>query len=135
MNTAFENKRRHQKNGAKGAVTTTTEKNRTRKGKGSKYGKKKGKKKALPPIKRGAPVFEYLCECHDQRATKEPCERRREDRAEGKFSESPLGKWHCSVTKRKCKVRRHKVKPAEELTITNEPGDQTVVYTETVETI
>lgn len=72
--------------------------------------KKKGRKKALPPIRRGEPAYLYVCECHDERATKTPCERKPEDRAEGKFSESALGKWICSVTKKRCKVQRRKNK-------------------------
>ena len=73
------------------------------------FKKKKAKKKALPRRKRGEPAFLYYCTCHeDMRATKVPCERRMEDLAEKKFSESPLGTWRCAITNRKCKVRRVK---------------------------
>lgn len=69
--------------------------------------RKKGKKAApVARVKRGEPVYLYLCDCHNERAKKNPCERSAADRAERKYSESTLGKWHCSVTGRKTKVKR-----------------------------
>lgn len=111
MNAEFDNKKRaeqHKRN--KGP------KDGQAKQRGSKYAKKnKGRKKPAPtPLKRGEPVNTYLCLCHDQQATKPPCERKAEDRAERKYSESPLGTWKCSVNGRKCKVRVTKNKVSDE---------------------
>jgi hypothetical protein len=107
MNAEFDNKKRavqHKRN--KGPKDGQAKRG------GSKYAKKqKGKAKPAPAsVKRGEPVYNYLCICHGQQATKPPCERKSEDREERKYSESPLGTWRCSVTKRKCKVTRHKNK-------------------------
>jgi hypothetical protein len=65
-------------------------------------------------VKRGNPIFLYLCKCHGERATKTPCERSNEDRSEGKSSMSPLGTWRCSVTHQKCKVDRRSPLPTKE---------------------
>lgn len=69
--------------------------------------KKKGKKgDPIAKVKRGEPIFLYLCECHNERAKKTPCERKAADRADRKFSESTLGTWRCSITGHKTKVKR-----------------------------
>lgn len=87
---------------------------------GSKYAKKhkgKGKQKPAPaPVNRQDPVNDYLCLCHDVKATKTPCERNADDRRDRKYSESPLGTWRCSVSNRKCNVRvkKHKAEESNE---------------------
>jgi hypothetical protein len=73
---------------------------------------KRNKKKPVQ-LKRGEPTFLYLCDCHNERAGKTPCERSADDRQNGKHSESPLGTWQCQVSNSKCKVRRVKNKPVE----------------------
>jgi hypothetical protein len=81
---------------------------------GSKYAKKNnGKKfkKPVPKLKRGAPVFLYFVQGTDIQATKVPCERTAEDRAERKFSQSTLGTWRDPRNNRKCKVDRVRNKP------------------------
>ena len=102
-------------------IKKTFEKNKRNKGPqtqkpgGKPKGKKpfnKGKKKPVQ-LKRDEPVFLYLCACHGEKAVKIPCERTAEDRAEGKKSESPLGTWRCSISKKKTKVSRKKNKPEE----------------------
>lgn len=95
----------------------TFEKNKRSKGapKGSKYAKKgRPAKKAVKPLERDTPVYQYLCQCHDLEAVKKPCEHTAEDRQDKKFSQSTLGTWTCSVSKKKTKVRRVKNKPVEE---------------------
>lgn len=81
---------------------------------GSKYASKnKGKKfrKPVPKLKRGEPVFSYYVEGTDVKATKVPCERTAEDRAERKFSQSTLGTWRDPRNGKKCKVTRVRNKP------------------------
>jgi hypothetical protein len=51
-------------------------------------------------------VFMYTSVCCEAPARKAPCERVKEDRKEGKFSESSLGHWHCVKCKQGCKVKR-----------------------------
>lgn len=93
-----------------------------RQSKGSNYAKKhKGQRKPVVQNKRGEPVFLYYVEGTNIRATKTPCERTAEDRAEKKFSESHLGTWRNPVTGKKCKVVRVRNKPEE----TNESQSQT----------
>lgn len=114
MNEAFDNKKRavnHKRN--KGPQDGQSKR-------GSRYASKakgkKGQKPAPAPVKRDEPVNDYLCLCHDVKATKTPCERKDEDRRERKYSESPLGTWRCSVTNRKAKVRvkKHKAEESNE---------------------
>lgn len=84
---------------------------------------KKGGKKLLPKVKRGDPVFAYTSVCCGVRADKSPCERKPEDRAEGKFSDSPLGTWKCPACHKKCKVTRGKNK-VEEVAPVKETGNE-----------
>lgn len=74
---------------------------------------KKGGKKPVLKIKRGEPGFIYTSVCCGTRSEKSPCERKPEDRAEGTFSDSPLGTWRCPTCRKKCKVTRSKNKPVE----------------------
>lgn len=97
MNEAWDNKKRaEQHKRTKGAT-------QRKKGKGKPKGK---------PVPKGpssiVPVSLYFCECHDEQASKAPCSHTEKDKAENKKSASPLGTWRCSVTKKKCKVRRRK---------------------------
>lgn len=80
---------------------------------GSKYSKKNhGKsRKTVPKLKRGEPVFTYYVQGTDVQATKVPCERTAEDRAERRWSKSPLGTWRDSRNGKKCKVDRVRNKP------------------------
>ena len=54
------------------------------------------------------PVFTYISLCCNALAKKPPCERSREDKREHKFSQSHLGKWHCTQCSSNCKVRRER---------------------------
>lgn len=88
--------------------------------KGSKYARKgngKGRRKPAPQLQRGAPVFVYLVAGTDVRATKVPCERTAEDRAERRYSQSTLGTWRDPRTNRKCKVVRLRNKPTLEVEV------------------
>lgn len=79
--------------------------------KGSKYNKKrKGRKPAAKPVRRGEPVFLYYVQGTDVLATKVPCEKNPEATA-AKPSQSPLGTWRDPRTGRKCKVTRVRNKP------------------------
>jgi hypothetical protein len=95
----------------KGKRPRRGEQRRNRGQKPPKYGNKPRPQAA----KKSAPKFLYLCKCHGERATKSPCERSGDDRQEGKFSQSPLGTWRCSVTRRKCKVERRMPLPLKEV--------------------
>lgn len=53
-------------------------------------------------------VFSYTSLCCAEPATKPPCERAKDDRKEGKPSQSPLGKWKCTRCRKTCKVSRTK---------------------------
>lgn len=53
-------------------------------------------------------VFSYNSLCCQERADKTPCERAKDDRKEGKPSQSPLGKWKCTRCRKTCKVSRTK---------------------------
>lgn len=55
-------------------------------------------------------VLNYTSVCCGVLANKPPCERSKEDRKEGKFSQASLGKWHCGKCRKGCKVRVTKVK-------------------------
>lgn len=82
----------------------------------NKKGKKHGQRNFPVAKAKRDPVFIYLCDCHGEQAKKTPCERRIDDKHAGKYSETSLGTWRCSVTKRKCKVKRHRNKPTEPAT-------------------
>lgn len=80
----------------------------------SKYkGKSKftQKRKAVAPLQREEPVFQYISDCHNTEAVKPPCEHTADDRAKRQYSQSTLGTWKCTTCRRKCKVRRRKNKP------------------------
>jgi hypothetical protein len=73
---------------------------------------KKGKKKIRVVTKTGAPVYKYLCVCHNVPATKPPC-----TIASGQFvsrlfnapkGEATLGSWRCNTSNKPCKVSRVK---------------------------
>ncbi len=51
-------------------------------------------------------TFNYTSICCNEKATKPPVVRSKEDRAEGKFSECGLGCWHCTKCGKNCKVKR-----------------------------
>lgn len=51
-------------------------------------------------------VFNYTSVCCQEPANKPPCERAKDDRKEGKPSQSPLGTWKCTRCKKTCKVTR-----------------------------
>ena len=55
-------------------------------------------------------VFIYTSVCCSAPAKKPPVERSASDRAENKFSECTLGKWHCTKCAKNCKVTRNKAK-------------------------
>ncbi len=94
--------------------------NRGQQGRNRQRGSKGKGSKQQPRFtaRRSAPKFLYHCKFHGEKATKTPCERGHEDRKEAKFSESPLGTWRCSVTRKKCKVERRSPVPQES---NNEP--------------
>ena len=50
--------------------------------------------------------FNYTSVCCNEKATKPPVVRSKEDKAEGKFSECGLGCWRCTKCGDRCKVRR-----------------------------
>ena len=76
--------------------------------------KPKGKhKKHVPATKPQDPVFLYTSVCCKVQAKKPACKRKPEDKAENKFSESPLGSWRCSQCEQPCKVTRSKFKREE----------------------
>lgn len=51
-------------------------------------------------------VFSYISKCCGAQANKPPCEWEKEDRKEGKKSQSGLGSWRCSQCKKGCSVSR-----------------------------
>lgn len=111
MNAEFDNKKRDQKSNVKSGVKSGVVKKSEHKSHGSKYSKKhNGQKKAVPHVKRDAPVFLYYVQGTDTLATKTPCEHKAEDLAERKNSQCPLGSWRNPVTGKPCKVDRVKNK-------------------------
>jgi hypothetical protein len=113
MNAAFDNKKRAVKHTrSKGPKPGEARPNST----GSKYAKKgKNRKRPVPQLKRGEPVFTYFVAGTDIKATKVPCERTAEDRAERRWSQSTLGTWRDPRNNRKCKVERVRNKPVLEV--------------------
>ena len=81
--------------------------------------KTKKNKKRVVPNKLRSRVFNYTSVCCDAPANKPPVERSAEDRAEGKFSECHLGKWHCSKCGKACKVKRSRIKEDKQVDGTN----------------
>lgn len=97
--------------------------------------KKKGKKKVRVVTKHGAPMFKYLCVCHNEVATKGRCEmeagarvgdsivvyRDGEKHGHAPKGESTLGSWRCGKTNKKTKVTRVQnakdQTPAQEVTL------------------
>lgn len=55
----------------------------------------------------------YISSCCGSPAKKPPCERTKDDRKEGKFSQTGLGKWHCIKCRKKCIVKVMREKNAE----------------------
>lgn len=86
------------------------------------YRSKKNKPSA--PAKPFIRSIEYVSECCNTAAKKEPCERSKDDRKEGKLSQAGLGKWHCSVCRKTCKVSRRKIEAV------SEPKDEYTEHTE-----
>lgn len=85
----------------------------------SKQGR--GKKKVRIVTKRGAPVYKYLCSCHNEAATKMACAmpdgarvgesivyRDGEKSGHAPKGESTLGSWRCAKTNKPCKVSRQR---------------------------
>lgn len=66
------------------------------------------------------PTFTYTSRCCEAATKKDTCERSVEDRREGKFSESGLGKWRCMACKHKCIVRRSKNEVGANATVKNQ---------------
>jgi hypothetical protein len=94
--------------------------------KGSKYkGKNKGKA-VVRVYKQGLPVFTYKCDCHDLPATKKACAKGNGEVDDNGFFQSPLGTWNCTITRRKCKVSRHRAKEVREETH-SQASDHTLV--------
>lgn len=75
---------------------------------------KKNRPVPKPVVKQG-PAKEYACVCHGEPATKPRAATKFtvKDHDSGKLKETPsgLGHWHCSVTRKGCKVTPRKPQP------------------------
>lgn len=54
------------------------------------------------------PVFIYISKCCNTTATKEPCERTKEEIQNKEFGQHGLGTWSCSRCGKTCSVMPHK---------------------------
>ncbi len=84
-----------------------------------KQHKNKGgfKKPAPAAQKKIVPVNLYVTECCGVLATKEPCARKEEDKAENKLSQVSLGSFRCSKCGKPAKVSRKRNTDEETITV------------------